>query len=109
MKNFFCFILCFYLLISLPLFSSTAELSPNYAESLQLAITHTANIADWRPPIPSLFVIPDISVGTTEGLVYDGGKLIVRTATKSRNFKWDDVGEAGYKIYGPAATHAAWE
>ncbi|PKN05752.1 MAG: hypothetical protein CVU74_00005, partial [Deltaproteobacteria bacterium HGW-Deltaproteobacteria-9] len=106
MRYFFRLILYLNFLIFLPLGTSAAELSPNYAESLQLAIDHAANPTGWKAP--SLFVIPDTTVGTTQGLVYDGGKLIVRTATKSRNFKWNYVGQASYKIYGPATTDAAW-
>ncbi|MGV8057868.1 MAG: autotransporter domain-containing protein [Smithellaceae bacterium] len=106
MKNCFCFIFWLCALIFLPLMTFASELTPNYAESLQLAIDHSANPAGWTAP--SLFVIPDTTVGTTEGLIYDGGKLIVRTATKSRNYKWNYVGQAGYKIYGSATTDAAW-
>lgn len=106
MKNIFCFILCLCLLIFFPLLTFPAELSPNYAESLQLAINHAANPTGWAAS--SLFVIPDTTAGTTEGLVYDGGKLIVRTATKSRNYKWNYVGQSGYKIYGSPTTDAAW-
>jgi len=106
MKYFCRFILCSILLIFSPSITFASELGPNYAESLHLAIDHAATPSGWTPP--SLFVIPDTTVGTTEGLVYDGGKLIVRTATKSRNFKWNYVGQAAYKIYGPATTDAAW-
>lgn len=91
-------------LISFPSLTYAADLSPNYSESVQLAIDHAASPTGWQAP--SLFTIPD--PGGTEGLTYDGGALIVRTATKSRNFKWNYVGQAGYKIYGPATTDAAW-
>lgn len=83
-----------------------ADPNPNYLESVRLAIDHASNPAGWYPD--TLFVIPDTTAGTTEGLTYDGGKLIVRTATKSRNFKWNYVGQANYKIYGPPTTDAAW-
>jgi len=106
MKSIFCFFLWLCLPIFLPLSTFAADPSPNYAESLQLATDHAANTTVWKAP--SLFVIPDTTVGTTEGLVYDDGKLIVRTATKSRNYKWNYVGQAGYKIYGAATTDAAW-
>ncbi|MDA8125932.1 MAG: autotransporter domain-containing protein [Deltaproteobacteria bacterium] len=92
------------LLFMPPGIASAAVLSPTYAESLPLAIDHAANPAGWTTA--SLFVIPD--GGGAEGLVYDGGKLVVRTATKSRNFKTNYVGQAGYKIYGPATSEAAW-
>lgn len=105
-KSAFRFVFCLYLLFFIPSIAFTSELSPNYAESLQLAINHAAQPADWTPA--TLFVIPDTTVGTTEGLVYDGGKLVVRTATKSRNFKWNYVRQAGYKIYGQTTTDAAW-
>lgn len=106
MKNAVRFVICLFFLFFLPSITYTAELSPNYAESLQLAITHANQPAGWTPA--SLFVIPDTTVGTTEGLVYDGGKLIVRTETKSKNYKWNYVGQAGYKIFGSATTDAAW-
>ena len=106
MKKLFCFIFYLSLLTFLPLITFAAELSPTYAESLQLAINHAANPAGWKAS--TLFVIPDTTVGTTQGLVDDSGKLIVRTATKSRNFKWNYVGQTSYKIYGPATTDAAW-
>ncbi|MCE5262195.1 MAG: hypothetical protein LLG97_01535, partial [Deltaproteobacteria bacterium] len=79
--------------------------SPDYPESLRLAIEHAADPAGWTTP--SLVVIPD-TVGGTEGLVYDGGKLVVRTDAKSKNFKTNYVGQAGYRIYGAATQEAAW-
>lgn len=81
-----------------------ADLLPGYSESVQLAAGHAANPAGWQPA--SLYVIPD--PGGTEGLFYDGGKLIVRTATKSGNFKGNFVGQPGYKIYGDPSVEAAW-
>lgn len=93
-----------FLIIILPPLLWAADLNPTYNESVQLAQEHAKNPAVWTPISSPLFVIPD----STEGLVYDGGKLIVRTAVKSRNFKWNYVGQAGYKIYGPATTDAAW-
>ncbi len=81
-----------------------ADLVPGYSESLQLAINHAVNPVGWQPT--SLYVIPD-TVGN-EGLIYDGGKLVVRTATKSSNFKWSYVGQAGSTIYGNPSVEAAW-
>jgi uncharacterized protein with beta-barrel porin domain len=81
------------------------DLNPRYRESVQLAADHASSPAGWQPA--SLFVIPDVP-GGNEGLVYDGGKLIVRTATRSRNFQGNYVGQTGYKIYGPPTTDAAW-
>ncbi|MEN6620140.1 MAG: autotransporter domain-containing protein [Smithella sp.] len=104
MRNVFRLIFFLCLLFFLPSITFTAELSPNYAESLQLAINNAARPTGWTPA--TLFIIPDS--GTTEGLVYDGAKLVVRTATKSRNYKWNYVGQAGYKIYGQPTTDAAW-
>ena len=101
------FLRLFAAFLLLALFAGPADaegLSPNYADSVQLAIGHAANPAGWQPP--SLIVIPD--AGGTEGLAYDTGKLIVRTATKSRNFSANYVGQAGYKIYGSPATDATW-
>lgn len=83
---------------------SAAELSPTYTESVQIAQDHAISPTGWTAP--SLFTIPDPA--GTEGLTYSGGMLIVRTATKSRNFKTNYVGQAGYKIYGPATTEASW-
>jgi len=85
--------------------SYATDLSPNYAESVQLAIDHAAHPAGWLAP--SLLVIPD-TTGGAEGLTYDNGNLIVRTATKSSYFKWNYVGQAGYGIYGPPASSATW-
>ena len=96
--------LIFWSLILLAGSAAAADLSPTYSESVQLAIGHASSPAGWTAP--SLFTIPD--PGGTQGLTYDGGALIVRTATRSRNFKWNYVGQAGYKIYGPATTEAAW-
>jgi outer membrane autotransporter protein len=94
------------LVIVLPWTATAQEPAPDYGESLQLAIDHAVNPAGWNPS--SLFVIPDTTAGATEGLIYDGGKLVVRTATKSRNFKWNYVGEANYRIYGSPTTDATW-
>lgn len=101
-------LICFISLLTiiLPSLLSAADMGPTYSESVQLAQQHAQSPAGWTAS--SLFVIPDTTLDTTEGLVYDGGALIVRTATKSRNFKWNYVGQAGYKIYGPATTDAAW-
>ena len=96
--------LVLFLLVFFPGFVSAAELTPTYAESVQLAIDHAANPDGWRAP--SLFVIPD--TGGTEGLTYEAGKLIARTAAKAKNFKSNFVGQTGYKIYGPPTTEAAW-
>jgi outer membrane autotransporter protein len=104
MKTLLRFVLALSLLISFPALTHAADLSPTYSESVQLAQDHAANPAGWTAP--SLFVIPD--GGGTAGLTYDGANLIVRTATKSRIFTSNYVGQAGYKIYGPATTDAAW-
>jgi outer membrane autotransporter protein len=92
------------LLLPLAGIVAAADLAPTYSESAQLAIDHAANPAGWTAP--SLFSIT--GPGGAQGLTYDAGALIVRTASKSRNFKWNYVGQAGYKIYGPATTDAAW-
>jgi outer membrane autotransporter protein len=92
-------------LIFLSGMASAADLGPNYSDSVRLSIDHAANPAGWRPE--SLFVIrPDAPV--SQGLTYDGGRLIVRTATKSRNFKSNHVGQANYRIYGLPTTEASW-
>ncbi len=104
MKGFRAPLLVLCLLLFLPGFVSAAELSPTYTESVQIAQDHAITPTGWTAP--SLFTIPDPS--GTEGLTYSGGMLIVRTATKSRNFKTNYVGQAGYKIYGPATTEASW-
>lgn len=100
------YVFTLFLIIIYSLPAIAADLNPTYSESVQLAQEHAQSPAGWTTS--SLFVIPDSSVGATEGLFYDGGALIVRTASKSRNFKWNYVGQAGYKIYGPATTDAAW-
>lgn len=92
------------LLISFPSLTFAADLSPNYQESVQLAIDHAASPASWQAP--SLFVIPD--GGGTYGLTYDGANLIVRTATKSGNFTSQYVGKSGYTIYGDPQKDATW-
>lgn len=103
-KRLFSLIVVLCLVLCAPFVAGAEDLSPGYSEALQLAISHAADPSGWQSA--SLYVIPD--GGGTEGLVYDAGKLIVRTATKSGNFKGNYVGQAGYKIYGPATTEAAW-
>lgn len=100
----FAVIFAFCLIISCALPANGTDLSPNYSESLQLAISHAANPAAWQPA--SLYVIPD--GGGTQGLIYDGGKLVVRTMSKSGNFSKNYAGQAGYKIYGSPTKDAAW-
>ncbi|OPY01651.1 MAG: Outer membrane protein B precursor [Syntrophorhabdus sp. PtaB.Bin047] len=81
-----------------------ADLVPSYTESIQMAVRNASSPSGWQPV--SLYVIPD--GGGTEGLFYDGGNLVVRTATKLRYVKSNYVGQAGYKIFGGASTDAAW-
>jgi len=90
--------------LSLPLTVSGADLSPSYSEAVEMAIRNASSPSGWQPA--SLYVIPD--GGGTEGLFYDAGKLVVRTATRSRYVKGNYVGQAGYKIFGGASTDAAW-
>lgn len=99
---FFGFIATF--LIS-PTLLRAADLLPGYNESVQLAISHANDPALWQPA--SLYAVPDTGGG--QGLFYDGGKLVVRTATKSGNFKSLWVGKPGYTIYEkPGTPDAAW-
>ena len=104
MKKALSCVVTFGFLSFLPWIAFTADRSPTYPESVQMAWDHAVSPAGWTAP--SLFSIT--GPGVVQGLTYDGGALIVRTATKSRNFKWNYVGQAGYKIYGPATTEAAW-
>lgn len=105
MKKFLRLVLVVCFLISFPWITSAADLSPNYAESLQLAIDHAANPAGRQPA--SLFVIrPDAPA--SQGLTYDNGKLVVRTATKSWNFRNNYVQQPNYTTYGPPKTEASW-
>ncbi|MDD3846651.1 MAG: hypothetical protein PHC90_09850, partial [Syntrophorhabdaceae bacterium] len=92
------------IILSFPLFTYGADLIPNYSDALEIAIRNASSPSGWQPA--SLYVIPD--GGATEGLFYDGTRLVVRTATKSGNFKSNYVGQAGYKIFGGATTHASW-
>lgn len=69
-----------------------------------MAIRNASSPSGWQPA--SLYVIPD--GGGTQGLFYDAGKLVVRTATKSRYYGSNYVGQAGQKIFGGASTDAAW-
>ena len=89
-----------------PWIAAAEDRAPTYSESVQLAEDNAANPEGWTPP--GLFVIPDTTSGATEGLIYDKGSLIVRTATKHPYFKWNYVGESGYKIYGSPETDATW-
>jgi len=104
MKSLLRFFIGLCLLISFSSLTFAADLSPNYSESVQLAIDHAASPASWT--VPSLFTIPD--GGGTEGLTYDAGALIVRTATKSGNFTSQYVGKAGYTIWGNPQKDATW-
>jgi uncharacterized protein with beta-barrel porin domain len=78
---------------------------PGYSESVVLAAEHAANPDGWQGQ--SLFVIPD-GLEDSQGLVYDSGGLVVRTATKSVYFGGNHVGQPGYRIYGMPAQDAAW-
>jgi hypothetical protein len=104
MKKTLICVVTFGFLSLLPWIAFAADLSPTYPESVQMARDHAVSPAGWTAP--SLLSIT--GPGGVQGLTYDSGALIVRTATKSRNFKWNYVGQAGYKIYGPATTEAAW-
>ncbi|HOW56780.1 MAG TPA: autotransporter domain-containing protein [Smithellaceae bacterium] len=104
------YIFCLCFLICFPWRAAAQTLSPNYAESLSLAISHAVSPAGWRPS--SLYTISP-TAPAAQGLTYDNGdpvtgNLITRTAGKSRNFKWNYVGQAGYTIYGQPTTDAAW-
>ncbi len=83
-----------------------ADLSPGYSEAMQQAIQHASDPSGWTPS--TLVVIPDTTAGTTGGLVYDIGKLIVRTATKSLYFQSNYVAQSDYTIYGSASGDATW-
>lgn len=91
-------------ILCLPLKVAGGELSPNYSEAVEMAIRNASSPSGWQPA--SLYLIPD--GGGTEGLFYDSGKLVVRTATKSTYVKGNYVGQAGYKIFGGASNDAAW-
>jgi outer membrane autotransporter protein len=108
MKNLFRFMAGVGLFLVCGGFAFAEDKYPQYLESVQLAVEHAANPANWRPA--SLFVIPDTTTGTTEGLTYDGANLIVRTATRSSNFSSNYVGQANYKIWKPTDPqhYATW-
>lgn len=97
------FLVIILLMVSRP--GDSYSLAPVYRESVGLAAEHAVNPDGWQGH--SLFVIPDGPEGT-QGLVYDNGQLVVRTATQSGYFKWNHAGEDGYKIYGPPTQEAAW-
>ncbi len=98
-----------FLLIMLLLAGGRPDVSlaqgPGYSEAVTLAAEHAADPDGWQGQ--SLFVIPDNPEGT-QGLVYDNGGLVVRTATKSVYFSGNHVGEPGYHIYGLPTQDAAW-
>jgi outer membrane autotransporter protein len=79
------------------------NLLPGYSDSVQLAIVHANDPTGWQPA--SLYVIPDGGGG--QGLVYDSGKLVTRTAVKSGNYTNVWVGK-DYTIWGNPAKEAAW-
>ena len=86
-----------------------AQSVPGYQESITLAIQHADSPSNWMPAAGTMYTISGNAATDAQfGIKYDGGNIVVRTATKSGNFKSNYVGQAGYKSYGPATTSAAW-
>jgi outer membrane autotransporter protein len=99
----FLLMMMFLLVVSRP--DASLAQGPGYSESVALAEEHAATPDGWQGQ--SLFVIPD-GPESGQGLVFDNGKLVVRTATRSVYYNGNHVGQPGYRIYGLPTKDAAW-
>ncbi len=82
---------------------------PDYQDAITLAAANADAPSGWVAPTGSVYTISGVpSTDAQYDIKYAGGNLIVRTETKSKNYKNNYVGQAGYSIYGAAATDATW-